>query len=915
VGDKGGRQRWATKVPTKIPARRVFGTGSWIALACLAAGLATQPARARERQPLPGAVPAEARGLAPTGRPAPTDRLNLAISLPLRQPAALARLLNELYDRASTNYHRFLTPQQFAERFGPAKEDYQALIEFARTHGLTVTGEHPNRTLLDVNGSVADIENALKTTLRLYAHPTEARTFYAPESEPSIELSVPVLAISGLNNYHLPHPKCLRASPADASGHPTPKSGSGPTGTYIAKDFRAAYVPGVTLTGAGQTVGLVEFDGYYPSDISTYESKAGLPAIPLQNVLLDGFDGVPTTGRNSAVDEVSLDIEMAAAMAPGLAGIIVYEGGPNGIPIDLLNRMATDDLAKQLSCSWDFVPFTAGSADQVFQQMAAQGQSFFDASGDNGAYSGPIPPPDDDPYITLVGGTTLTTAGPGGAWAGETVWNWYTSGSGLGASGGGFSTTYNLPAWQTGVVTSANQGSPTKRNVPDVALTADNIWVTYNKGKSATLGGTSCAAPLWAGFTALVNQQAVAASGTTVGFLNPALYAIGRGSGYAAAFHDTTTGNNFPDASATRFRAVPGYDLCTGWGTPAGQALIDALAGQPDPLRVTPATGFTATGPIGGPFSPSAQVYTLINSGTAPLNWAMLNLPSWLTASPGSGTLTGSASSTTLTITLNAAAADLPAGVYQAGLELTNLTSRAAQTLGFTLLAGQNVAQNGGFETGDFSDWTLEGTAADSHAAGPLSNPPHPELVHSGSWGALLGEIGALGYLSQTLPTAAGQLYLLSFWLDSPYPSVTDTPNEFLVEWNVDTNSTTVLFDQTNMPPFNWTNMQFVVRAASTSTVLQFGARNDPQAFGLDDVSVAPISPPVIQGATLANGTLTLAWTALPGLAYQVQYTTNLAAGLWNNIGSALTATSATLSLSDLQPPDSQRLYRVVLSP
>lgn len=140
---------------------------------------------------------------------------------------------------------------------------------------------------------------------------------------------------------------------------------------------------------------------------------AGLLAILLQNVLLDGFDGVPTTGRNSGRSEVSLDIELAMAMAPGLESIIVYEAGPSGIANDVLNRMANDNVAKQLSCSWDFGSPTTGSADQIFQQMAAQGQSFFDASGDNGGYTGSIPPPDDDPYITLVGGTTLTRDGKG----------------------------------------------------------------------------------------------------------------------------------------------------------------------------------------------------------------------------------------------------------------------------------------------------------------------------------------------------------------------------------------------------------------------------------------------------------------------------------------------------------------------
>jgi hypothetical protein len=887
-------------------------------LALLAAGLATQPARAKDRQPLAEAMPAEARGLVPTGRPAPTDRLNLAISLPLRQPEALARFLNEVYDPASANYHRFLTPQQFAERFGPAKEDYQALIEFASAHGFTVTGEYSNRALLDVNGSVADIEKAFQTTLRVYPHPTEARTFYAPESEPSIEVSVAVLDISGLNNYRLPHPASLRAIPTGESGHPTPQNGSGPSGNYIGKDLRAAYAPGVTLTGAGQTVGLVEFDGYYPSDISAYESQAGLPAVPLQNVLLDGFNGAPTTGRNSQSVEVSLDIEMTVSMAPGLAGIILYEAGPNGHPNDVLNRMVTDDLAKQLSCSWAFPTPTAGSADQAFMQMAAQGQSFFCASGDDGAYTGPITAPDDDPYITLVGGTTLTT-GAGGAWAAETVWNWYISGEGSGASGGGISTSYPLPSWQTGVATTANQGSTAYRNVPDVALTADNVWVIYNNGKSATYGGTSCASPLWAAFTALVNQQAAAVSGTTVGFLNPALYAIGKGSGYAAAFHDITTGNNFPNTRATRFVAVPGYDLCTGWGTPAGQAMINALAGQPDPLHITPTTGFTTIGAVGGPFSVTAQVFTLTNSGTAALNWAILNTASWLTVSPGSGTLTRAAPSATVTVALTPAADNLAAGVYQTGIVLTNLTARAAQTVQFTLLSGQNLVQNGGFETGDFSDWTLQGTPALNLVVGPDSVPPHPELVHSGSWGALLGQVGGLAYLSQTLPTVTGQFYALSFWVDSPYFTASDSPNEFLVEWNVATNSTTVLFDQVDMAPFNWTNMQFVVRAAGNSAVLQFGARNDPEGFGLDDVSVTPISPPisppVFHGVTLANGAITLTWTAVPGLAYQVQYTTNLAAGVWDNLGSPATVANATLTVSEVQPPDPQRFYRVVFSP
>src|SRR5208337_4622450 len=151
---------------------------------------------------------------------------------------------------------------------------------------------------------------------------------------------------------------------------------------------------------------------------------------------------------------------------------------------------------QQMSCCW-YIPSGPADpvADQIFQQMAAQGQSFYAASGDDDAYAGLIPFPGDTPYITEVGGTTLTTTGPGGSWVSETVWNW---GDGSG-SGGGISTQYPIPSWQTNINMSANQGSTTMRNTPDVALTADNVDVRAD-GVDQAVGGTSCAAPLWAGF-------------------------------------------------------------------------------------------------------------------------------------------------------------------------------------------------------------------------------------------------------------------------------------------------------------------------------------------------------------------------------------------------------------------------------
>ena len=546
--------------------------------------LAAQATRAAERQGLHGHIPRAVAELhlQPVGRVSGATNLYLAIGLPLRNQEELNNLLQQIYDPASPKYRRYLTPEQFAERFGPTEQDYEALIDFVKANGLTVTGRHPSRVLLDVKGSVANIEKILHLTMRVYQHPTEARTFYAPDVEPSLDLAVPVLNISGLNNYTVPHPKQFIRRPSSKAKNATPNAGSGPSGEYMGYDFRAAYLPGVTgLTGAGQVVGLVEFDGYYANDIATYEAQSGLPSVTLANVLLDEFNGIPTTGPNSGNGEVALDIEMAISMAPGLSKVIVYEAGPTGIPNDILSRMASDNKAKQLSCSWGWGGGPDPTADEFFQQMAAQGQSFFDASGDSDAFSGSTSEdfPSDDPYITQVGGTTLTTTGPGGNWVSETVWNEGNVGGGFGfvGSGGGISTSYSIPSYQQGVSMSANGGSRNMRNVPDVAMVADNIAFIADNGTQEAGTGTSFAAPLWAGFVALVNQQAAASGQPTVGQVNPALYAIGNGANYTSDFHDITTGDNTTRSSPSQFFAVAGYDLCTGWGTPNGGGLINAL--------------------------------------------------------------------------------------------------------------------------------------------------------------------------------------------------------------------------------------------------------------------------------------------------------------------------------------------------
>ena len=563
--------------------RKSCRDGSALVLMLLAV-LCAQRAGAAGIQKLTGHIPSviQKMGLQPVGDLPDGRRLNLAIVLPSRDGPGLTNFLQQIYDPNSPNYHKFIKPDEYAKRFGPSVEDYEKLKSYFTTNGYKVTGTHPNRTVLDVNLSVAEIRKVFHVNLHLYHHPTEGRDFYAPDAEPGIETEVSILRVTGLDNYVLPRPAISKIKPiGSVTPGNKPALGSGPGGTYFAYDFRSAYMPNVTYMGNGQTVALFELDGYFTTDILIYEAQGGLPNVPLVNIPVDGFNSAPTPYGDP---EVSLDIEMVIDMAPGLRQILVYEEVNGGFPVvDELNKIATDDLANQISSSW--LIGDDPSYDVVYLQYAAQGQTFFQAAGDNGAYSPTFSDPNqqfaDDPNITLVGGTTLSTQN--GSWSSETVWNWNTEfgdsgGAGTNdAGGGGISTNYTIPPWQLGINMINNNGSTTNRNVPDVALTADNIYVVFEDGLEGSFGGTSCAAPLWAAFCALVNQKAQLTASPPMGFINPAIYSIAKSSQYSATFHDIITGNNTNADNPTNYYAVPGYDLCTGWGTPTGEALIDAL--------------------------------------------------------------------------------------------------------------------------------------------------------------------------------------------------------------------------------------------------------------------------------------------------------------------------------------------------
>jgi subtilase family serine protease len=590
------------------------------------------------------------------GPMAATERMNLAIMLPLRNQADLTGLLNRLYDPSSPDYHHFLSVAEFTDRFGPTEQDFQGVVDFARANGFTVTDTPVNRLLVDINGTVDQIQRAFHVNMMMYKHPTENRNFHSPDREPSLALSVPISHIAGLNDFSIPR-RHLSRRPEGRVVRPN-AGGSGPQGSFQPSDMRAAYYGGTALTGSGQSVAMFEFDGYNIADVNG-DLGSQTNNVSIVNILIDGASAA-SDGNDG---EQALDIAQAIGMAPGLASIRVYIAPINtsiGVgDVDEFNKIATDNLSKSISCSWGWTPEDHTANDPIFQQLAAQGQTLFVASGDSGPFTGSNAKdfsfPAEDPFVVAVGGTDLTTNGAGGPWQSESAW----VDSGGGPSDDGFA----LPSYQQGIANSSNGASNTIRNVPDVAGEAnfDNILCSNGSCTFNQTGGTSYAAPRWAGFIALVNQQSVANGNSTVGFINPAIYSIGKGANFNSDLHDITTGNSKNSAGKT-FNAVIGYDLVTGWGSPNGQALIDALAGAVAPvvgdfsITATPASA-TVTAGAGTSYSATVTGSGGFNSS---VGLTVSGLPTGASASFSPASVTGSGSSTLSVST----STTTPAGTY-----------------------------------------------------------------------------------------------------------------------------------------------------------------------------------------------------------------------------------------------------------
>jgi kumamolisin len=506
------------------------------------------PLAGSDRRPPPGA-----RRLGPADRDEP-----VTVTVVVRRPAGVqphtARLDRAPMDRAA-----------FADAHGAHADDLAAVERFAQAHGLQVVETSPERRTIKLAGNVAQLCDAFGVELHRYEHPEHGgfrgRTgeIYVPT-----ELGDVVEGVFGLDDRPQLRPQFRVADPRAVSS------------SYTPVEVAQAYGFPTDVTGAGQCVAIIELGGgFEQSDLDSYFGDLGLPVPTVTAVSVDGAANSPSGDPNSADGEVLLDIEVVGAIATG-ARIAVYFA-PNSDQgfVDAVTTAVHDqeNAPSVVSISWGGPESTwtqqaQTALDQAFADAATLGVTVCAAAGDNGSGDGVgdgrahADFPASSPHVLACGGTRLASGGN------ESVWN---DGSGGGATGGGISDTFDLPDWQSsaGVPPSANPGGRVGRGVPDVSGDADpqTGYRILVDGQQATIGGTSAVAPLWAALVALLNERRA----TPIGFLNPVLYDS------TDALRDITSGDNdLGDAPA--YSAGPGWDACTGLGSPDGAALEQLLA-------------------------------------------------------------------------------------------------------------------------------------------------------------------------------------------------------------------------------------------------------------------------------------------------------------------------------------------------
>ncbi len=498
-----------------------------------------------EHTPMQGA-----RAIGPTS---PHQLIEISVIVKNRQP------LNLPQHRGLT-----LTHSDFAKTYGADPANIDLVRQFARENNLTVLtrGDEVMRRTVTLAGTAAEMEKAFNVELVGFEHPDGTyRSHTGPIQIPE-NLATVIQGIFGLDNRPVAHPHFRLRNTNRTFGS------RASTVTYTPLQVASLYDFPRDADGEGQTIGIIELGGgYRPADLQQYFQSLNLRTPPTRTVLVNQANNRPST-PNSADAEVMLDLEMAGAIANGGSMAVYFTSNTARGFQDALSTAVHDQIHTPsiISISWGnpeatWTQQSMECFDQVAQEAALLGITVIAASGDHGSTDGMtgnqnhVDFPASCPHVLAVGGTRLVSAN--NLITSETVWN---DGPAGGASGGGYSNIFQRPDWQASVVTKPNRG------VPDTAGDADpdTGYTILVDGERLSIGGTSAVAPLWAGLIARCNQQL----NTRLGFLNPTLYSINQSSG----FHDITQGNN------GSLSATPGWDPCTGLGTPNGTRLLQALS-------------------------------------------------------------------------------------------------------------------------------------------------------------------------------------------------------------------------------------------------------------------------------------------------------------------------------------------------
>jgi kumamolisin len=519
-----------------------------------------------ERAALPGAL---------ATRPTLDDE-RFEVTVMLRaQPGVQALAATGTHADQAPRSRRYLSRDAYAAEHGASAADIQLVEAFAQAHGLAVVQTHAGRRSVALAGDAKAFGEAFGVSLQTFEHPDgNYRGRVGAISVPD-NLAGVVEGVFGLDNRPQATPHFQRARPVAApevAGGAIERAASA---SFTPLQLAQLYNFPTGLNGQGQCIAIIELGGgYKPADLKTYFHALGLPVPKVVAISVDNGRN-HATNANSADGEVMLDIEVAAAIAPAAQIAVYFAPNTDQGFLDAVTTAIHDKthLPSVVSISWGG-PESSWTAqamtqfDQAFQAAAAMGVTVCVAAGDNGSADGVndgqphVDFPASSPFALGCGGTRLTAQGT--TISSEVVWNEGPNS----ATGGGVSGFFPLPAFQAQAKVPPGAQGKTGRGVPDVAADADPAsgYQVRVDGQNLVIGGTSAVAPLWAGLVALMNQKI----GHPVGYLNPLLYGSLAGKGL---FHDVVSGNN------GAFAAGPGWDACTGWGSPNGVKLLQALGG------------------------------------------------------------------------------------------------------------------------------------------------------------------------------------------------------------------------------------------------------------------------------------------------------------------------------------------------